>query len=190
MPSLPSKLKIFLIPAENCWKIEIKAFPHCAISHQSRVCLLCSVHDCSRLAKSKWEIHGSSPPVATKPSKYICCIYIYLEKLFTNANFVEILSLSLSLAQVSNLILSENLVCTLVKVIKNTNYKNSLFSLKSNHKISNEKNRNEIQSCIPCTIPENHSGQLSPSSDSGLSMHLGCMGIFRDKQQPPKKQTS
>ena len=35
VPSLPPKLKIPPILAENCRKIEIKAFPHCAISHEN-----------------------------------------------------------------------------------------------------------------------------------------------------------
>ena len=37
MPSLRSKLKIFLITAENWWKIEIKVFPYCAIWRLSYV---------------------------------------------------------------------------------------------------------------------------------------------------------
>ena len=35
MSSLPSKLKEFLMLAENCWKIEIKVFLYCAISHEN-----------------------------------------------------------------------------------------------------------------------------------------------------------
>ena len=33
---LPPKLKIFLKLAESCWKIEIKAFLHCAIPHENQ----------------------------------------------------------------------------------------------------------------------------------------------------------
>ena len=36
LPSLPSKLKYFLILAGNCSKIEVENFPYCAISHENQ----------------------------------------------------------------------------------------------------------------------------------------------------------
>ena len=35
VPSLPAKMKVLLILAENSCKTEIKPFPPCAISHES-----------------------------------------------------------------------------------------------------------------------------------------------------------
>ena len=34
-PSLPAKMKVLLILAENSWKTEIKLFLLCAISHEN-----------------------------------------------------------------------------------------------------------------------------------------------------------
>ena len=33
---LPNDLRLYSILTENCWKIEIKAFPHCAIPHENQ----------------------------------------------------------------------------------------------------------------------------------------------------------
>ena len=34
-PILPPKTKILLILVKNCWRIEIKTFPHFALSHEN-----------------------------------------------------------------------------------------------------------------------------------------------------------
>ena len=33
---MPNDLRLYSILTENCWKIEIKAFPHCAIPHENQ----------------------------------------------------------------------------------------------------------------------------------------------------------
>ena len=46
MPSLPSKLKYFLIIAENCGKIEVKIFPYFALSQETESLSNIFFHDC------------------------------------------------------------------------------------------------------------------------------------------------
>ena len=55
MPSLPAQKNVLLLLAKNSSKTEIKLFPYCTISHETRVNLKHYVNDCRSATAKGWE---------------------------------------------------------------------------------------------------------------------------------------